>query len=142
MTTCTFHDVILFLELRHEVDVLKQKIEFQNIEIMNLVSKVVCLEHHHFSQPPPPLLLSPPAVVSPPLSLPPPPLLSSPPTVAPPPSLQTPSLMSLPQPLVHPDTVVNKYNKLVTPSKIGQLAVRLADEAYFGKDILIKSTVF
>ena len=43
---------------------------------------------------------------------------------------------------MHPDTVVNKYNKLVTPSKIGQLAVRLADEAYFGKDILIKSTVF
>ena len=47
-----------------------------------------------------------------------------------------------PEKLLDPDFVVNKYTKLKHVSNIGRLAVRLACESYFGKELLMKSTVY
>ena len=44
--------------------------------------------------------------------------------------------------LLDPDSVIQKYPKLRTLSHAGRLAVRLAYESYFGKDLLHKSTVY
>lgn len=44
--------------------------------------------------------------------------------------------------LLHPDSVIQKYPKLRTISNAGRLAVRLAHESYFGKDLLYTSTVY
>ena len=43
--------------------------------------------------------------------------------------------------LLTPEEVVEKYPKLLTPSKIPTLAVRLSKEAYFGKEIMALCTV-
>ena len=43
--------------------------------------------------------------------------------------------------LLKPEEVVEKYPKLLTPSKIPTLAVRLSKEAYFGKEIMGLCTV-
>ena len=43
--------------------------------------------------------------------------------------------------LIKPEEVVEKYPKLLTPSKIPTLAVRLSKEAYFGKQIMGLCTV-
>ena len=43
--------------------------------------------------------------------------------------------------LLPPDTVINRYPKLMSLSNIGRLSVRLACEAYFRKDLLKKCTV-
>ena len=40
-----------------------------------------------------------------------------------------------------PDEVIEKYSKLRNISHIGRMAVRLAAEPYFGKEVLRKSTV-
>lgn len=42
--------------------------------------------------------------------------------------------------LLSPDEVIKKYPKYVNTSNIGRLAVRLAREAYFGKELMKKST--
>ena len=48
---------------------------------------------------------------------------------------------SEPGELLKPDAVINKYPKLMSLANIGRLAVRLACESYFGKDLLKKCTV-
>ena len=44
--------------------------------------------------------------------------------------------------LIDPDIVIKNYPKLANSSSIGRLAVRLSCEAYFGKEMLLKSTVY
>ena len=43
--------------------------------------------------------------------------------------------------LITPEAVLDKYRTLRVESKIGVLAVKLAKEAYFGEDVLVKCTV-
>uniref|UniRef100_A0A1X7TFP8 BEN domain-containing protein n=1 Tax=Amphimedon queenslandica TaxID=400682 RepID=A0A1X7TFP8_AMPQE len=74
---------------------------------------------------PPPL---PPSITSPPLSY----SITHTPASTPP----------LSDGLLDPDEVIANYPKLRTISNIGRLAVRLASESYFGKDLLKRSTVY
>ena len=69
-------------------------------------------------------------------------LTQPPPITQPPPSvyLNKSSSQSI-QVLLDPDEVIEKYPKLRNISHIGRLAVRLAAESYFGKEVLRKSTV-
>ena len=43
--------------------------------------------------------------------------------------------------LKNPEDVIRKYPKLRSESKAGKLAVKLAQEAYFGEDVLLRCTV-
>lgn len=49
--------------------------------------------------------------------------------------------LTRPQILLPPDDVVSKYGKLKNPSTMARLSVKLAREAFFGKDVMMKSTV-
>ena len=88
----------------------------------------------------------PPSITPPPL----PPSITPPPL---PPSITSPQLphsitqtpVSTPpfsDGLLDPDEVIANYPKLRTLSNIGRLAVRLASESYFGKEMLKRSTVY
>ena len=44
--------------------------------------------------------------------------------------------------MLDPDEVIEKYPKFRNISNVGRMAVRLASESYFGKEVLKKSTVF
>lgn len=57
-------------------------------------------------------------------------------------NLPVPSTSSPSESLLHPDVVIQKYPKLRTLSTAGRLAVRLAIESYFGKELLRQSTVY
>ena len=62
----------------------------------------------------------------------------NPPSQAQSPHVDTPSN----QRLLDPEEVIDKYPKLRKPCNVGRLAVRLAAEAYFGNEVLKKSTFF
>ena len=57
-------------------------------------------------------------------------------------NLPVPSTSSPSENLLHPDVVIQKYPKLRNLSTAGRLAVRLAIESYFGKELLHQSTVY
>ena len=48
----------------------------------------------------------------------------------------------IPQNLLHPEKVLEKYPKLLNLSNVGRLSVKLAIEAYFGIELMKKSTVY
>ncbi len=69
--------------------------------------------------------------------------MCTPPTIIPHQQPTTPTSHRPSDQLLRPDDVIRKYPKLVgSSSNIGRLAVRLAVQAYFGKKILKKCSVY